>query len=122
MAQTPAERRLAQRRLAKEIREGTYKPSAAGAQARKAANRIAHDALVETAVEQKRAIYGHSERWNEREARRWIRVAEDGSPRSPASLRKIIAAEQDYLDGRITEDELEAIDGVVEDHDWYYYH
>lgn len=40
MAQTPAQRRAAQRRLAKEIRTGTYKPSEASKKAREAARRL----------------------------------------------------------------------------------
>lgn len=37
MVQTPQERRRAQRKLARQIREGTYEPSTIGSQARKAA-------------------------------------------------------------------------------------
>lgn len=40
MPQTPQERRAAQRRLAQEIREGTYQPSRAGRTARKAARQL----------------------------------------------------------------------------------
>lgn len=38
MAQTPAERRQAQRRLSRQIREGTYEPSGIGRKARRAAS------------------------------------------------------------------------------------
>jgi hypothetical protein len=40
VAQTPAQRRAAQRRLAREIRTGTYKPSQAGKKARETARRL----------------------------------------------------------------------------------
>ncbi len=40
MAQTPAQRRAAQRRLAREIKTGTYKPSQASKKAREAARRL----------------------------------------------------------------------------------
>lgn len=40
MAQSPAQRRAAQRRLAKEIKTGSYKPTNASKQARQAAQRL----------------------------------------------------------------------------------
>lgn len=62
MAQTPAERRAAQRRLAREIQGGTYKPSGVGAKARRAATLLAkRDAAF---LNIKRRI-GHYHKYNE---------------------------------------------------------
>lgn len=46
MAQSPAQRRAAQRRLAREIKTGTYKPSSASKKAREAAKRVQESRAV----------------------------------------------------------------------------
>jgi hypothetical protein len=62
VAQTPSERRAAQRRTARQIETGTYKPSGAGAKARRAATLLGQrDAAF---LNIKRRI-GHYHKYNE---------------------------------------------------------
>lgn len=66
-----AQHRAAQRRLAKEIHTGTYKPSAIGAKAREVAN---SQKIIDDIQTLKQQLFGHSPNWKPTTSRRHIAI------------------------------------------------
>lgn len=104
---TTAERRAAQRRLAKQIHTGTYQPSAIGAKSRALANTYLKEQLVDQIHAIKKAAfdtrirwdgqssYGWAKwsNWNEAKAKQNIRVNfTTGKPRDKEELKIALAA------------------------------
>ncbi len=95
---TERERRTAQRRLAKQIRSGTYKQSGIGAKARRIAND--KEILVNRVLDIKRAAFGPNSpvvtgkrrgKWNEGRARKNIQVdPETGELHTTAEIREYL--------------------------------
>ena len=79
--QTASERRAAQRQLAKELQQGTYKPSSVGERER----------LVREINAYKKMVWGDRPRYNAKGANASTRRdIETGKPRSIAELRKMV--------------------------------
>jgi hypothetical protein len=88
MAQS-AQHRAAQRRIAREIREGTYRPTGVGKQAREVAS---NQPIIREIQEYKNRIYGHQPKFNQR--RSDLSAASNpktGKPWSREQLEKILA-------------------------------
>jgi|SRR5579862_6850675 len=92
-----AERRAAQRRLAKEIRSGTFKPSDIGAKARRAARERKPQILVDV-QDLKRQEFGDRIKWNEGRANKYVQVSpETGKDRTIAELLHVKSAIQAWI-------------------------
>ena len=68
---TPQEHRAAQRRLAREIKTGTYKPSAIGRKAREVAG---NQKIIDDIQALKQQLFGNSPNWRVTSSRRHIAV------------------------------------------------
>jgi hypothetical protein len=85
-----AEHRAAQRRLAREIHSGTYKPSGIGAKARRIAA-LTEQELIDRAQELKKKHFGTRIKWNSARSRMNLQVDPDnGLPRGRKDLRLIL--------------------------------
>jgi hypothetical protein len=88
---TSAERRAAQRRLAKQIHERTYKPSNIGAKARQAAKSRAEE-LIDKIQALKKKHFGQRPKWNAARSRMYVKVdPATGNPRPVRDLKQILA-------------------------------
>lgn len=123
-----AEHRKAQRRLAREIHGGTFKPSKIGAKARRIANELDKEQVIREIQDRKRAAFGHGTRlpdkWNSAHSEKNIRVnPETGNDRTLPELRKILRDIRQWDDdGR--PDDWEGLDAISdgEYHSAFFYH
>lgn len=106
---SPAQsRRRAQRRIAKELREGTFKPSSVGKQAREA------PALRKDVVNRIQAIkarmFGDRPKYSEKGSRRAIERDKNGKLRSLKDLKRILEVleEQESEEYQENYDDLES--------------
>ena len=114
MAQSPAERRAAQRKIAKQIKTGTYEKTSIGRKAREIATRD-RERIVADVNKLKRARFSGQPKWSTNGSNRATRRHADGSIRTITELKqlkKALLAHKNYDD-----DDLE--DGVA---DGLYYH
>lgn len=89
---TNVERRAAQRRLAKEIRAGNYKPSAVGRKAREVASERKEE-LLNLAFKLKKDAFGDRIKWNNGRAFKYVQVDPGtGENRGINELRAIVDA------------------------------
>lgn len=88
---TSAERQAAQRRLAREIKTGTYKPSGIGAKARRIATELETRKLIEVAHGLKTQLWHISGRQT-RSSIKHLSHDLMGNPRGIKSLREVIKA------------------------------
>ena len=92
---TSSERRAAQRRLARQIHTGTYKPSATGKKAREVAN---SQQIINDIQTLKHQLFGNSPNWKATSSRRHIAVnAATGKIRSKSELEDIKQKVQDAI-------------------------
>jgi hypothetical protein len=128
MAQAAAERRSAQRKIAKEIKTGTFKPSPIGKKARDAAKAYLQEKseLIKTIREYKNQVYGGTAKFNQRRSDKNVRInPKTGKERFIEELRVIA-----YTCERITEDNDRdnfywQWDNIFEDAEYesaFYYH
>ena len=86
-----AERRAARRRLAREIKTGTYQPSAIGKKARQAATELEKERLIDRIQALKHKHFGDRIKYNETRSRKNIQVdPATGKLRTLADLRSIL--------------------------------
>lgn len=123
MAQTPAERRKAQRKLAKQVKEGTYEPSRIGEKAREKAReyRQAKTAFISYIRAYKDQEYGYREKFSQQRSDQVVRFDPGtGKERKIEQLRRIA----DHVE-QLAEDELDFWMEVDLDTDYesaFYYH
>jgi uncharacterized coiled-coil DUF342 family protein len=92
MAQSASERRSAQRKIARELKEGTFKPSPIGSKAREKAKdyRKEKSELIKEIREYKNRLYGHTPRFNQRRSDKNVRInPRTGKDRTIEELRTI---------------------------------
>lgn len=126
---TPAQlRRQAQRRLAREIKTGTFKPSPIGAKAREKAKdyRAEKSRLIKIIRDYKNSVYGSQPKFNQQRSDRNVRInPRTKKERGIEELRRIAAViEQIIADGQ-RDEFFWAWDNVFEDEDYasaLYYH
>ena len=93
---TSAQRRAAQRKLAKEIHEGTYKPSSIGKKAREI---VGASQLINEIQILKAQLFMRSPNWNPTSSKRHIAVnARTGKPRTVKELKDIKERMEEKID------------------------
>jgi len=103
------------RKLARELREGTYQPSSIGKKAREVGTRAALASQIDF---YKDALNSGKPKYNKARSDKATRIGKDGKPRSAKTLRKILdfyIAVVEGDDSYIPEEELE------NDRSWFYY-
>jgi hypothetical protein len=121
-----SERASAQRRLARQIKTGTYQPSNIGAKARKAATELIQDktAIIDQIQDIKRDAFGDRLRWNEALSRQHVKTSpETGKNRGIEELRKTLKDIRQWdANGRDDDwEELADISSDSEDSVFYYH-
>lgn len=115
---TPAQsRKAAQRKLAKEIREGTFQPSSIGKKARETPAKRAN--LVRQIQEHKERQFGSRTDYNTKRSNDAISIDPNtGKPRSIKELRQIL----EYLEGQDENEEEYFAPDLPIDRSSLYYH
>lgn len=126
---TPAQiRASAQRKLAKELKAGTFKPSGIGKKAREVANTYAQEKreLIKQIREYKQKIYGGKSTYNKRRSDKNVKVNPRTGKDRPIEELRIIAGLIDQIDEDQARDQFFwAWDNIFEDAEYesaFYYH
>jgi hypothetical protein len=99
-----AERTAAQRRLAKQIKAGTYKPSGLGAKARRIAVERKPQ-IVDQIQALKQAAFGNRIKWNAARSRKYVQVDPGtGEDRTIKELAHILDAITRWTDADMPDD------------------
>jgi hypothetical protein len=129
MARTDAQiRAAAQRKLARELKAGTFKPSAIGKKAREAAKKLTDEkeTLIKAIIEYKRKIYGKQGKYNPRHSDRNVRVNPRTHKARPIEqLRTIVEVIEQITDEQAEDEFYWAWDDFFGDDDYestFFYH
>jgi hypothetical protein len=103
------------RKLAKQIREGTYEPSSIGKKAREVGSRTV---LIREITVIKDALNSGKPKFNKTRSDKATREKPNGQPRSAAQLRRILDAFTAIAEG---DDSYQPEEDLENDHTWFYY-
>jgi hypothetical protein len=128
VAQTAAQRTAAQRKIARELKAGTFKPSPIGSKAREQAKiyRAEKSELIKTIREYKDSIYGSKSTYNKKRSDKNVRVnPRTGKDRKIEELRIIASVLEGITDDQGRDEFYWAWDNIFEDAEYesaFFYH